>query len=466
MTKNKNNQPIWSSRIKKNSNNLFRKVGGSLDIDKRLFNEDISASIVHTEMLFKQKIINFKIKNKIVWGLNRIRNEIIKKKFPFDKNLEDIHMNIEKRLFDLIGEDAGFIHTARSRNDQVITDFKIWLKKSTYEITKTLDALISTILKVADKNIKTVMPGFTHLKNAQPISFAHYMMAYVEMFKRDKKRFKNNLDALNENPLGVAALSGTSFNIDRNFTTKKLNFSKPTDNSIDTVSDRDFVLDFLYACSACSIHISRIAEEFIIWNSDAYNLIHLNDKIVTGSSIMPQKKNPDPLEYLRGKTGSSFGNLFSMLTILKGLPLSYFKDLQDDKELVFKSFDQLKISLTLLNDIFKNFSVNKKEMLSLANKGYLTATDLADYMVRELNYPFRKSYLQTAKIINFAERNGKSLSDLTINEINKVEPKLKSDVLKIFDLNYSINSKTSHGGTSFGNIKKMIRRYKKNNEKY
>ena len=465
MTKNKNNQPIWSSRIKKNSNNLFRKVGGSLDIDKRLFNEDISASIVHTEMLFKQKIINFKIKNKIVWGLNRIRNEIIKKKFPFDKNLEDIHMNIEKRLFDLIGEDAGFIHTARSRNDQVITDFKIWLKKSTYEITKTLDGLISTILKVADKNIKTVMPGFTHLKNAQPISFAHYMMAYVEMFKRDKKRFKNNLDALNENPLGVAALSGTSFNIDRNFTTKKLNFSKPTDNSIDTVSDRDFVLDFLYACSACSIHISRIAEEFIIWNSDAYNLIHLNDKIVTGSSIMPQKKNPDPLEYLRGKTGSSFGNLFSMLTILKGLPLSYFKDLQDDKELVFKSYDQLKISLTLLNDIFKNFSVNKKEMLSLANKGYLTATDLADYMVRELNYPFRKSYLQTAKIINFAERNGKSLSDLTINEINKVEPKLKSDVLKIFDLNYSINSKTSHGGTSFGNIKKMIRRYKKNNEK-
>ena len=465
MTKNKNNQPIWSSRIKKNSNNLFRKGGGSLDIDKRLFNEDISASIVHTEMLLKQKIINFKIKNKIVWGLNRIRNEIIKKKFPFDKNLEDIHMNIEKRLFDLIGEDAGFIHTARSRNDQVITDFKIWLKKSTYEITKTLDALISTILKVADKNIKTVMPGFTHLKNAQPISFAHYMMAYVEMFKRDKKRFKNNLDALNENPLGVAALSGTSFNIDRNFTTKKLNFSKPTDNSIDTVSDRDFVLDFLYACSACSIHISRIAEEFIIWNSDAYNLIHLNDKIVTGSSIMPQKKNPDPLEYLRGKTGSSFGNLFSMLTILKGLPLSYFKDLQDDKELVFKSYDQLKISLSLLNDIFKNFSVNKKEMLSLANKGYLTATDLADYMVRELNYPFRKSYLQTAKIINFAERNGKSLSDLTINEINKVEPKLKSDVLKIFDLNYSINSKTSHGGTSFGNIKKMIRRYKKNNEK-
>ena len=461
MTKNKNNQPIWSSRIKKNSNNLFRKVGGSLDIDKRLFNEDISASIVHTEMLFKQKIINFKIKNKIVWGLNRIKNEIIKKKFPFDKNLEDIHMNIEKRLFDLIGEDAGFIHTARSRNDQVITDFKIWLKKSTYEITKTLDALISTILKVADKNIKTVMPGFTHLKNAQPISFAHYMMAYVEMFKRDKKRFKNNLDALNENPLGVAALSGTSFNIDRNFTTKKLNFSKPTDNSIDTVSDRDFVLDFLYACSACSIHISRIAEEFIIWNSDAYNLIHLNDKIVTGSSIMPQKKNPDPLEYLRGKTGSSFGNLFSMLTILKGLPLSYFKDLQDDKELVFKSFDQMKNSILILVEILKNFTPNKKRMYELASEGYTTSTDLADHIVKNYGFPFRKAYQITSKIVNYAESKKIQLDELSLNELKKIEPMLNEDVLKVFNLKSSVNSKKSYGGTSFENIKKMIKKYKK-----
>ena len=465
MVKNKNNLTIWGNRIKNKNSSFFQKISTSIDIDKRLYEEDITGSIVHTEMLFKQKIISFKTKNKIIYGLNKIKKEISNKKFEFSKKYEDIHMNIEKRLFEIIGEEAGFVHTGRSRNDQVITDLKIWIRSAVMDINSNIDRIIKSSLKLAEKNIYTVMPGFTHLKNAQPISFAHYMMAYVEMFKRDKKRFKNNLDALNENPLGVAALSGTSFNIDRNFTTKKLNFSKPTDNSIDTVSDRDFVLDFLYACSACSIHISRIAEEFIIWNSDAYNLIHLNDKIVTGSSIMPQKKNPDPLEYLRGKTGSSFGNLFSMLTILKGLPLSYFKDLQDDKELVFKSYDQLKISLTLLNDIFKNFSVNKKEMLSLANKGYLTATDLADYMVRELNYPFRKSYLQTAKIINFAERNGKSLSDLTINEINKVEPKLKSDVLKIFDLNYSINSKTSHGGTSFGNIKKMIRRYKKNNEK-
>ena len=465
MAKNKNNQPIWGTRIKKSSSNIFKKAGSSLEVDKRLFNEDIFASTAHVEMLFKQKIINFKIKNKIIWGLNRIKNEIIKKKFPYDRNLEDIHMNIEKRLTDLIGEDAGFIHTARSRNDQVITDFKIWLKKSTNDTIKNLNNLINTILKVADKNIKTVMPGFTHLKNAQAVSFAHYLMAYVEMFNRDKKRFKNNLESLNENPLGVAALTGTTFNIDRNYTTKKLKFVRPTNNSIDTVSDRDFVIDFLYACSTCSIHISRIAEEFIIWNSDGYQLINLNDKIVTGSSIMPQKKNPDPLEYLRGKTGSSFGNLFSMLTILKGLPLSYFKDLQDDKELVFKSYDQLKISLNLLNDILKNFTVNKKNMLELAKTGFITATDLADYMVRELNYPFRKSYLQTAKIINLAEKNNKSLDQLTLDEIKTIEPKLTNDVLKIFDLNFSVNSKSSFGGTSFGNIKKMIRSYKKSNEK-
>jgi len=462
MSKNKNNKPIWGIRIKKKSTNLFKKVGGSLSVDKRLFNEDIEASIAHVEMLFKQKIINFKVKNKIVWGLNRIKNEIIKKKFPFDEKLEDIHMNIENRLFNIIGEEAGFIHTARSRNDQVITDLKIWLRKATNEIIKNLDITIVNILKNANKNVETIMPGFTHLKNAQAVSFAHYLLAYVEMFSRDKKRFNNNLDNLYENPLGVAALTGTSFKIDRSYTTKKLNFKKQTKNSIDTVSDRDFVIDFLYSCSACAIHISRIAEEFIIWNSDAFKMIILNDKIVTGSSIMPQKKNPDPLEYLRGKTGSMFGNLFSMLTILKGLPLSYFKDLQDDKELVFKSFDQLKNSLIILNDVLKNFSVDKRRMLHLAESGFITATDLADYMVKELKYPFRKAYSQTAKIINFAEKNKKKLRELKINEINRIEPKLTEDVFKIFDLKHSINSKTSYGGTSFENIKKMIRSYKNN----
>ena len=326
MTKNKNNQAIWGTRIKKKTSILFQKVGSSIDIDKRLYKEDIAGSIAHVEMLLKQKIISFKIKNKIVYGLQKIEKEMSKNKFEFNNKYEDIHMNIENKLFQIIGDEAGYIHTARSRNDQVITDFKIWIKSATKEINLNLDQVIKSTIKIAEKNIETIMPGFTHLKNAQPISLAHYLMAYVEMFKRDKRRFINNLESLNESPLGVAALTGTSFNIDRNYTAKKMGFSRPTNNSIDTVSDRDFVLDFLFSISVCSIHISRIAEELIIWNSDGFNLIHLSDKVVTGSSIMPQKKNPDLLEYLRGKTGLTFGNLFSMLTILKGLHMKYFKD--------------------------------------------------------------------------------------------------------------------------------------------
>ena len=461
MSQNKNNKTVWSTRITKDTSSIFQKVGSSLSVDKRLFKEDIAGSIAHVEMLFKQKIIAFKIKNKIIWGLNKIRNEIIKRKFIFNPKHEDIHMSIEKRLFEIIGDDAGFIHTARSRNDQVITDFKIWLRNSTNEIINLLNSSIKIIVKNAEKNIETIMPGFTHLKNAQPISFAHYLLAYVEMLKRDKQRFKNNIENLLENPLGVAALAGTTFNIDRNYTTKKLQFSHPTKNSIDTISDRDFVTDFLYATSICSVHISRLAEEFIIWNSDAFGLIKLNDRIVTGSSIMPQKKNPDQLEFLRGKTGNAFGNLFSMLTILKGLPLSYFKDLQDDKELVFKSFDQIKYSILIFNDILKNFSADKKRMFELANKGYTTATDLADYIVIELNIPFRKAYQITAKIVNYAEVKKKRFDELSIKEIKKIEPKLNEEVLKIFNLKNSIKSKKSYGGTSFENIKKMINKYKK-----
>ena len=461
MTKNKNNQAIWNIRVKKNTSALFQKVGSSIDIDKRLYQEDIKGSISHVEMLFKQKIISFKIKNKIIYGLNKIEREISNKKFEFNKNYEDIHMNIEKRLFQIIGEEAGYIHTARSRNDQVITDLKIWTRSATKNINILLDKLINTSLSLADKNIYTIMPGFTHLKNAQAISFAHYIMAYIEMFKRDKKRFNNNFENLNENPLGVAALSGTSFNIDRNYTTKKLGFSRPTNNSIDTVSDRDFVLDFLYCAAVCSMHISRIAEDLIIWNSEGFNLINLSDKIVTGSSIMPQKKNPDLLEYLRGKTASTYGDLFSMLTILKGLPLSYFKDLQDDKGIIFKSSDTLNNCLKILDEILKNISPNKKRMLELANIGYITATDLADFLVKNHSMSFREAYQKTAAIVNLAEKSKKSLNELTMKELNKIEPKLTNDVLKVFDLTNSVNSKKSYGGTSFDNIKKMILKYKK-----
>ena len=461
MSKNKNNQTIWSNRIKKNTSSIFQKVGSSIDVDKRLYKEDIIGSIAHAEMLFKQKIITFKIKNKIVYGLNKIKKEITNKKFEFNKKYEDIHINIEKRLFEIIGEDAGFVHTARSRNDQVITDLKIWMKSSTKEINILLDTIIKSVIKAAEKNIYTLMPGFTHLKNAQPVSFGHYLMAYVEMFKRDQKRFINNLDSLNENPLGVAALTGTSFNIDRNYTTKKLGFTKPTNNSIDTISDRDFVLDFLYSISVCAMHISRIAEELIIWNSDAFKLINLSDKVVTGSSIMPQKKNPDLLEFLRGKSGIIYGNLFSMLTVLKSLPLSYYKDLQDDKEIVFKSNDTLQNCLKILDEILKNFTPNKKQMIELANTGYLTATDLADYLVKNHSMPFRKAYKVTANIVNFAEKKKKNLNQLTLAELKKIEPKLSNDVLKVFDLKNSVNSKKSYGGTSFDNIKKMILKYKK-----
>ena len=461
MSKNKNNQAIWGNRIKKNTSSIFQKVGSSIDVDKRLYKEDIIGSIAHAEMLFKQKIITFKIKNKIVYGLNKIKKEITNKKFEFNKKYEDIHINIEKRLFEIIGEDAGFIHTARSRNDQVITDLKIWMKSSTKEINVLLDTIIKSVIKAAEKNKYTLMPGFTHLKNAQPVSFGHYLMAYVEMFKRDKKRFINNLDSLNENPLGVAALTGTSFNIDRNYTTKKLGFTKPTNNSIDTISDRDFVLDFLYSISVCAMHISRIAEELIIWNSDAFKLISLSDKVVTGSSIMPQKKNPDLLEFLRGKSGIIYGNLFSMLTVLKSLPLSYYKDLQDDKEIVFKSNDTLQNCLKILDEILKNFTPNKKQMIELANTGYLTATDLADYLVKNHSMPFRKAYKVTANIVNFAEKKKKNLDQLTLAELKKIEPKLSNDVLKVFDLKNSVNSKKSYGGTSFDNIKKMILKYKR-----
>ena len=461
MTTKKNNKAVWNTRIKKKTSSLFQKIGSSLAIDKQLYKEDIVGSKAHVEMLFKQKIISFKIKNKIIYGLDKIEKEIKNNKFIFKNEYEDIHMSIEKRLHEIIGEEAGYLHIARSRNDQVITDFKIWMKVSTIKINDEIDKLIKSIIKLAEKNIDTIMPGFTHLKNAQAVSFAHYLMAYIEMFNRDKIRYNNNLDFLNENPLGVGALTGTSFNIDREFTTKKLKFKKPTNNSIDTVSDRDFVLDFLYSSSVCSMHISRIAEELIIWNTDGFNLINLSDQVVTGSSIMPQKKNPDLLEFLRGKTGQSYGDLFSMLTILKGLPMSYFKDLQDDKKLVFSSYDNIVNSLKILNEVMTNLSPNKKNMLTLAEKGYILATDLADYLTKNHSISFREAYDLTARIVNYAEKNQKNLNELTLDELKKFDSNFNKEVLKIFNLKNSINSKKSFGGTAFSNIKKMIVKYKK-----
>ncbi len=384
-----------------------------------------------------------------------------KNRFKFKEKFEDIHLNIEKRLFEIIGQSAGYLHTARSRNDQVVTDFKIWVKKASQDINDTLNLLIKSILKKAEKNIDTVMPGFTHLKNAQPISFAHYLLAYVEMLNRDKKRFLNNIELINECPLGSAALAGTSYKIDRQFTARKLGFKKPTGNSIDAVCDRDFVIDFLSAAATCAMHMSRLAEDFIIFNSEAFNFLKFSDNVLTGSSIMPQKKNPDPAELIRGKTAINYGKLNSMLTIMKGLPISYYKDLQDDKSLVFDSYDTLKDTLLMANELILNLNANKINMKQMAQKGYTTATDFADYLVKKKNFAFREAYVTSSKLVNYAEKKKVRLDELSLEEINKFLKRVKVDNIKIFDVLGSMNSKTSYGGTATKNIKNMIRKYRK-----
>ena len=455
------NKTVWSNRFKSSTSKSFQRIGSSINVDKRLYSQDIFASKIHTQMLIKKKIIPSKDGKKIIKGLEKIKKQIDKGKFVFEEKFEDIHLNVEKKLFETIGSSAGYMHTARSRNDQVVTDFKLWVKESTLVIIKELHLLMKNIVNIAEKNISTVMPGFTHLKNAQPISFAHYLLAYYEMLGRDKNRFYNNLELMNESPLGAAALSGTSYNIDRNFTSKKLGFKKPTNNSIDTVSDRDFAIDFLYSSAVCAMHLSRLAEDFIILNSDAYQLIEFNDKMLTGSSIMPQKKNPDPAELIRGRTGINYGKLNSILTIMKGLPISYFKDLQDDKALVFDGFDTLKDTLIMSNELIKNIKPNKKRMLEMANTGYTTATDFADYLVKEKKLSFREAYKISSKIVNYAEKSKKTLDQLNLEELKKFYKDLNNNVLKIFNVKNSVNSKNSFGGTSEKNIKKMIKKYKK-----
>ena len=457
----KKNKAVWGTRFSSSTSKIFEKIGSSIDVDKRLFEEDIFGSIVHAQMLVKQKIISGKKGKRIINGLKKIKIEIKKNKFSFNKKYEDIHLNIEKRLFSLIGEDAGYLHIARSRNDQVITDFKLWLRKSSKEIVKNLNSLIKSFIKQSSDNIHTIMPGFTHLKNAQAISFAHYLLAYVEMFKRDIDRFNGNLKNIDECPLGVGALAGTSYKIDRNFTSKKLGFKKPTNNSIDTVSDRDFALDFLSASSICAMHISRFAEEIIIWNSDIFKLIKINDKMLTGSSIMPQKKNPDPAELIRGRAGKNFGALQAMLTTMKGLPLSYYKDMQEDKTLVFDSYDTILESLIITNELVKNLKPNKDRMFNLSNQGYTTATDFADYLVQNQNLSFRQAYKISAQLVNYAEKNKKTLNQLKFEEVAKFKNNLNKDVINVFNVKNSVNSKKSFGGTSTKNIKKMISKLKK-----
>ena len=455
------NKTIWSNRFKNKMSLSFQKIGSSINVDKRLYEQDITTSIVHTQMLVKQKIIKKEDGNKIINGLKKIKIQIEKGSFDFKEKFEDIHLNIEKALFQIAGPSAGYLHTARSRNDQVVTDFKLWIKEASIKILKDISFLMKNIIKKAEKNIDTVMPGLTHLKNAQPISFAHYLLSYYEMLKRDKKRFENNLELLDECPLGSAALSGTSYKIDRTYTAKKLGFKKPTDNSIDSVSDRDFAIDFLYASAVCAMHLSRLAEDFIIYNSDAFNLISFKDSMLSGSSIMPQKKNPDPAELIRGKVGINYGKLNAILTIMKGLPMSYFKDMQDDKELVFDGYDTLKDTLTMSAELINSVNAKKSNMLSMANQGYTTATDFADFLVKHKDLSFRESYTISAKLVGYAEKSEKSLSELNLAEIRKFHKDLDKSVLKVFDVKNSMNMKRSHGGTSVINVKSMIKKYKK-----
>ena len=461
--KNKN-KTIWSKRLKGKSSKSFQRIGSSINVDKRLYEQDIFASIVHTQMLIKQKIVPAAEGKKIIDGLKKIKSQIDKDKFIFYEKYEDIHLNIEKKLFDIIGPSAGFMHTARSRNDQVVTDFKLWVKESSKNILKDITKVMNILVRKAEQNIDTVMPGFTHLKNAQPISFAHYLLAYYEMLNRDKKRFQNNLELLDESPLGSAALSGTSYKIDRNYTSKKLGFRKPTNNSIDSVSDRDFAIDFLYAAAVCAMHLSRLAEDFIILNSDAFKLIYFNDSVLTGSSIMPQKKNPDPAELIRGRVGINYGKLNSILTIMKGLPMSYFKDLQDDKALVFEGHDTLKDTLIMSIELINNLKVSKERMYKMANEGFTTSTDFADYLVKEKNLTFRESYGIASQLVNYAEKKDKTLNEISLYELKKFYKDLDKNVLKIFDIENSMNSKNSYGGTSSSNVKKMIKKYKKDSK--
>ena len=455
------NKTVWSNRFKGETSVSLQKIGSSINVDKRLYEQDIAASIIHAKMLMKQKIINSSIGNKIINGLKKIKIQIDKDNFNFQEKYEDIHLNIEKKLFEIIGPAAGYLHTARSRNDQVVTDFKLWVKQASKSLNKKIILLMKSLIKKAEKNTGTIMPGLTHLKNAQPVSFAHYLLSYYEMFKRDKQRFENNIDLLNECPLGSAALSGTSYKIDRKYTATKLGFKKPTDNSIDSVSDRDFAIDFLYASALSAMHLSRLAEDFVIYNSDAFNFISFEDNMLTGSSIMPQKKNPDPAEIIRGRVGLNYGYLNSLLTIMKGLPMSYFKDLQDDKVLVFNGFDILKDSLTLGIELINSVKPNKSQMLILANQGFTTATDFADYLVKEKNLSFRESYSLSAKLVGLAEKKGVALNELSLQELKKIYKHLDRDVLKIFNLKNSMNSKKSHGGTAEANVKMMIKKYKK-----
>ena len=461
MSDNNSSNAMWGGRFANGPDAIMESINASIDFDKRMAVQDIAGSIAHATMLAKQNIITASDAEAIKEGLLTILSEIENGTFEYSKALEDIHMNIESRLKEIIGEPAGRLHTGRSRNDQVATDFKLWTRDQCDAIIEGLTELMKALIDQADAGADTVMPGFTHLQVAQPVTWGHHMMAYVEMFARDRSRFLDARTRMNESPLGAAALAGTGFPIDRHDTAQALGFSAPSANSLDAVSDRDFALEFLSASSICATHLSRFAEELVIWSSAQFKFVTLSDRFSTGSSIMPQKKNPDAAELIRAKVGRITGSLVGLLMVMKGLPLAYSKDMQEDKEQVFDASDSLMLALAAMTGMISDMEPNVASLETAAASGFSTATDLADWLVRDLGMPFREAHHITGALVAKAEEKGCDLPDLSLADMQIVNERINADVFNFLGVQNSVASRQSYGGTAPIQVRKQIARWRK-----
>ncbi|SDN52874.1 argininosuccinate lyase [Lutimaribacter pacificus] len=457
---NDSSNQMWGGRFSAGPDAIMEAINASIGFDRRMAAQDIAGSRAHAAMLAATGILSDSDAEAIRKGLLTVLSEIEGGTFQFSTALEDIHMNVEARLKDLIGEPAGRLHTGRSRNDQVATDFKLWVRDQIDAALQGLEALIRALLVQAGAGADWVMPGFTHLQTAQPVTWGHHMMAYVEMFGRDLGRFRDARARMNESPLGAAALAGTSFPIDRHMTATELGFDRPAANSLDAVSDRDFALEFLAAASICAMHLSRFAEELVIWSSAQFRFVTLSDRFSTGSSIMPQKKNPDAAELIRAKIGRIFGANVALMTVMKGLPLAYSKDMQEDKEQVFDAADNLMLALAAMEGMVRDMSANRDSLAVAAGSGFSTATDLADWLVRVLNMPFRDAHHVTGTLVALAEKKGCDLPDLTLDDMQSVHSAITGDVFGVLGVENSVASRTSYGGTAPDQVRAQIARWK------
>jgi argininosuccinate lyase len=452
----KSSNQMWGGRFASGPSAIMEEINASIGFDKKLYAQDIRGSKAHATMLAHQGIISGEDKDKILHGLDTILSEIEAGQFVFSRKLEDIHMNIEARLADLIGPAAGRLHTARSRNDQVALDFRLWVKEELQRTEAALSGLIAAFLNRAEEHADTVMPGFTHLQTAQPVTFGHHCMAYVEMFGRDRQRVRHAIEHLDESPIGAAALAGTGYPIDRHMTAHALGFREPTRNSIDTVSDRDFALEFLSIASISAVHLSRLAEEIVIWSTPQFGFIRLLDAFSIGSSIMPQKKNPDAAELVRAKTGRINGSLIALLTVMKGLPLAYSKDMQEDKEQVFDAAESLELAIAAMTGMVTDMTIRTDKMKAAAGSGYSTATDLADWLVREAGLPFRDAHHATGHAVALAESKGCDLAELSLEELQGINAAITADVFNVLTVEASVASRKSFGGTAPSEVRKQI----------